>query len=136
MRVARSPAFLEWVANHPRVRPYIGPGTERFEAGHSWQETIALEWDTGGIVFVRTAPRVYSAHWVFLPDTTDVVGKARQALRHMFTATDAQKITGRTPMKLRHARKAAQAAGMRHLFNCAGDSFCELTRDEWLKDEG
>jgi hypothetical protein len=135
MRRARIPDFLESVANHPRVRPYIGPGDHRVSAGVTWDSTVALEWREGGIVFMREATGVYSGHWVFLPKTPDVVGKAREALRYLFTHTDAQRVTGKTPLELRHARKAAQAAGMRHLFNCDGHSFTELTRDQWLKDE-
>ena len=135
MRVATSPAFLEACANCPRVRPYIGGGLGLFAAGESWKHTVGLEWDTGGIVFVQHSPGIYSGHWVFLPGTTDVVAKARDALRHMFTETNALKITGKTPLKLRHARKAAQAAGMRHLFDCAGYSYTEISRAQWLTDE-
>jgi hypothetical protein len=136
MRRARIPDFLESCANHPRVFPHIGCTEARFSAGASWERTVALEWREGGVVFVEEAPGVYSGHWVFLPKTKDVVGKARAALRYLFTHTDAQRVTGKTPLELRHARKAAQAAGMRHLFNCDGHSFTELTRDQWLKDEG
>lgn len=135
MRVADSPAFLEGVANNPRVRPYIGPGTHEFRAGESWWRTLALEWGEGGIVFLDEGRGTYSAHWVFLPKTPDVVGKAREALRYLFTHTDARRVIGKTPLKLRHARKAAKAAGMRHLFDCDGHSFCELTRAQWLTDE-
>ena len=135
MRVAVSPAHLEAVANHPRVRPYIGAGTDPIAAGDSWQRTVALEWDEGGIVFMLEAPGVYSAHWVFLPKTKEVIGKAREALRYLFTHTDAQRVIGKTPLQLRHARKAALAAGMNHLFDCSGFSYCELTRSAWLTDE-
>jgi hypothetical protein len=136
VRVATSPAFLEGVANDPRVRPHIGPGTHRFEAGESWARTVALEWDTGGIVFLREAEGVYSGHWVFLPKTPDVIGKARAALAYLFANTNANAVIGQTPVHLKHALRAAKAAGMRHLFTCDGIAHSAMTRQDWLTKEG
>ena len=135
MRVATTPDHLESVANHPRVRPYIGPGSGEFRAGESWGRTVALEWDTGGIVFLLEAPGIYSGHWVFLPKTPDVIGKAREAIAYLFAHTDARKIIGKTPTHLKHALRAAKAAGMRHRFNCDGTSYTELTRHDFTKGE-
>ena len=135
MRVAVSPALLEAVANHPRVRPYIGPGSEPCEAGESWQRTIALEWDEGGVVFMREAHGQYSVHLVFLPHTKDPAAKLAQALRHMFTQTDCLEVIGATPTRYRHVRKTATAAGLKHIKDEDGISHYALTRSQWLTDE-
>lgn len=133
MKVATSPDFLAACAAHPRVAPYVGPWLGGNEA--KWPFCIGLEWESGGIVFEPSAPGVYAAHFMFLPKTQDVPGKCREALSHMFARTGANKVTGRTPVRFRHARQAAAAAGMRHLFNCAGYSYCEITRADWLKNK-
>lgn len=133
MRRATSPEFLESVANHPAVLPYIGGNGQPFKAGESWANTVALEWDEGGIVFLRTAPGVYSAHFVFLPKTRDIPAKCAEALRYMFTRTPCHTVTGKTPLHLKHAVRAAQAGGMRHLFDCDGHAYSRLTAREWFK---
>lgn len=133
MRVARSPAFLEFVANHPRVRPYIGPGTQRFEAGYSWFRTVALEWPEGGVVFLRELGTIYSAHLVFLPKTKDAAGKFRQALAYLFTNTDCQTVIGQTNTRWRHVRRTAEAAGLKHIKDEGGASHYALTRQAWTQ---
>ena len=133
MKVSDSADFLESIANHPRVIRAIGCTAESFVAGDSWNASIGLEWPTGGIVFVRESPGVYSAHLVFAPKTKEVIGKCRAALRYMFTKTPAHTITGKIPLTLRHARKVATAAGMQHLFDCDGQAYYRLTAREWIK---
>ena len=135
MRIAVSPTFLESVANLPRVRPYIGPGTHRFEAGESWARTVALEWAEGGVVFLRESPRVYSAHLVFAPKTPDPAGKLRAALGYLFTTTDCLRVIGETPARYRHVRKTAERAGLKHINDESGASHYALTRSQWLTDE-
>ena len=129
MRVATSPAFLEAIANDPRVRPALG-GEGEFRCT-TWAGTVALEWDEGGIVFRPEWPGVYSAHWLFLPHTKDVLGKASEALAYLFTHTDAAKVIGQTPLHLKHAIRAARNAGMRHIADLQGHSLSEMTRQEW-----
>lgn len=134
MRVATSPTFLEGVANHPRVRPYIGPGGDEFRAGDSWQRTVAFEWDEGGVVFIREAPCTYSVHLVFLPKTKDPAGKLREALARIFK-TDCREVFGVTPARFRHVRRVAEAAGLRHIKDEAGSSHYGLTAKQFT-DEG
>ena len=133
MKRSESPAFLESVANHPRVLRAIGCTGEQFTAGDSWADSIGLEWDEGGIVFHRTAPGIYSAHLVFLPKTQGIAAKCADALRYMFTRTGARVITGTIPLRLRHARAVAKAAHMRHLFDCDGKAHYRLTVQDWRK---
>ena len=130
MKVSESPAFLESVANHPRVIRAIGFTGDRFEAGDSWNWSIGLEWPTGGIVFVREAPGVYSGHLVFAPKTKDVLGKTRQAIRYLFTRTPAHTLTGAIRLENLPARRIARAL-MNHQHDQDGFSHYLLTARDW-----
>lgn len=135
MRRALCPAHLEAIANSPQVAARLGSdGT--FRAGASWHRTVALEWDEGGVVFLREGPAVYSGHWVFLPKTKDVVGKGREALAYLFAHTDCLRVIGMTPQTNKAAIRAAKAVGMRVLHTRDGYVFSELTRAQWNTDQG
>jgi hypothetical protein len=129
MKRAANPAFLESIANDPRVRPFIG-GSGEFRAGDSWKRTIALEWPSGGVVFVREAAGIYSAHLLFLPNAWPLP-KFRAALRYMFTRTGCHTVIGATPLANTRAGRIATAAGMNHLGNANGHSHYRLTAREW-----
>lgn len=134
MKRSVSPDFLLTVANHPRVAPYTGAAWAQYDP-QRWARTVALEWPDGGVVFERLDSGAWEGHWVFLPKAKDVVSKGREAIAYLFTHTDAQRVIGKTPTKFRHAIKAARAVGMRHLFDCRGLSFSELSRPQWLTDK-
>ena len=115
MRVSTSPDFLQSVANDPRVFPAIASkGRGAFDLSAFWADCIGLEFETGGWVFHRIAPGVYDAHTLFLPKSVDVRGKAREALRYMFTH-GATEILGRIPVDLPHARRLARDMGLTYL---------------------
>ena len=130
MNVSKSANFLESIANHPRVIRAIGFSGERFAAGESWNWSIGLEWPSGGIVFVRESPGVYSGHLVFAPKTRDVLGKTRDAFRYMFTRTPAHTITGQIRLENLPARRIARAL-MNHTHDHEGFSHYALTAREW-----
>ncbi len=134
MRVATSPDFLESVANHPRVRPYIG-GEGEFRAGDSWANSIGLEWDCGGVVFMQEAPGIYSGHLVFARKTQGALEKVREAFAHMFDTVKARQIRADFPSHYAHVRRIVRALGMRHLGTHAGISHSEITRGEWINKE-
>lgn len=104
--------------------PYSGE-SDRFA------RSVVLEFEDGCIAFERISPQVYSAHWCFLPKAKDVVGKGRDALAYLFANTDALRVVGKTPLTLKAAIRAARKVGMRHLFDCSGWSFTELTRAQF-----
>lgn len=133
MRVADSPTFLESVANDPRVRPFIGPGSEEVRAGDSWARTLGLEWDTGGIVFMDQGDGVYDAHLLFLPGTQHTLAKCREALRYLFTRTKARKVIGSIPVDNTRARRIASAAGMQHTQVRDGHAHYALTARDWVR---
>lgn len=130
MKVARSPAFLEGIANSPRVRPWIG-GAGPVHAGETWRRTVALEWDDGGVVFMRESPGVYSAHLVFQRKARDVLDKCREALRDLFTRQGAAKVVASFPPRYRHVRAIAEAAGMRRIGEHDGLAHYALSAREW-----
>lgn len=133
MRRATSPTFLESVANDPRVRPFIG-GSGEVKAGKTWRDTIALEWDGGGIAFLRESPGVYSAHLLFLPNASPLK-KCLEALRYMFTRTGCHTVIGQIPQDNEPARRIALAAGMQHLGDTNGHSHYRLTAREWIRSK-
>lgn len=134
MKRAANPAFLESIANDPRVRPFIGAGTGEFRAGDSWKRTIALEWPEGGIVFLREAAGIYSAHLLFLPNASPLK-KCLDALRYMFTRTGCHTVIGSIPEENTRARRIALAAGMQHLGDANGHSHYRLTAREWIRSK-
>lgn len=134
MRRSTGPDFLLAVAQHPRNAAYTGAAWAQYDPAR-WERTVALEWPDGGVVFERLQSGAWEGHWVFLPHAQGVVRKGREAIAYLFTHTDAQRVIGKTPTKFRHAIKAARAVGMRHLFDCRGTSFCELSRSQWLTDK-
>src|SRR5690606_1275901 len=83
--VADSPEFLESVANHPRVFPFVsvkGCGEIRF--GPIWDDCVALQWEDGGFLFHKQDEGVYEVHTLFLPRAKDKHEKAEEALAHMW----------------------------------------------------
>jgi hypothetical protein len=129
---ANSPAFLESIANDPRVRPFIGAGLGEFRAGDSWERSIGLEFERGGVVFLKEAPGIYSAHLVFLPHASPLK-KCLQSLRYVFTRTDCHTVTGSIPVDNRQARRIARLAGMDYLGDREGYSHYRLTARDWIR---
>lgn len=137
MKRATTPDFFLACCNHPRVRPYIGGDCQGVVTmdPQRWERSVILEWPEGCIAFERIGKGVYSAHWAFLPKAPDIAARARQALAYLF-GRGAERIVGKTPHTFRHALRAAQAAGMRHMFTCDGWSHSALSRNEFLSKDG
>ena len=54
MKIDPTPDFLESVANHPRVLPYISvKGVDVIKFAPIWHDCIAVVFDTGGWLFHR-----------------------------------------------------------------------------------
>jgi hypothetical protein len=123
--VAESPAFLESVANHPLVLPFVTcKGVERIDFSPIWADCVALEWDDGGFVFHRQDAGVYEVHTLFLPSAKEKHEKAEQALRHMFDG-DAGLIVTQVAKDLPHVRRFAE----RHGFVWFGHQVAAWERD-------
>lgn len=111
MKVATDPAFLESVANHPKVFPAVScKGVARIDLDPIWADCVALEFDGGGFVFHRQDADVYEVHTLFLPHTKGVDDYAEQALAHMF-ANGARLILTQVAKDLPHVRRFAERHG-------------------------
>lgn len=146
MKVATSPAFLEGVANDPRVFPYIASkGRGKFDLSALWADCIGLEFDTGGLIAHLVAPGVYDLHILFLPKSVNVREKVAQALAYLF-ASDAALVIGRIPADLPHCRRLARDMGLTYSHDIglrvvreAGEvplHEYHLTREAWAKSNG
>lgn len=110
MKVSASLDFLQSIANDPRVFPSIASfGAPPFDLSGA-QDCFGVEWSTGGLIFHRQG-QDFEVHILFLPDTKDTARKAREAIAHVFAATDATRITARIPDDLPHCRHLAVAVG-------------------------
>lgn len=135
MRVSDSPDFLESVANHPRVYPYVrsdADGPIRF--GAAWADCIGLEWDEGGFLFCRRDPTTYEVHTLFLPKTRDVDAKAEEALAYVF-GLGADAILTQVARDLPHVRRFAERHGFRRFdegpWRDGVADYYVLTQQEW-----
>lgn len=141
-------AFLNTIANDPDVRPYVGTGVGPLDltALISNPANVTLETEHGGWVLINLMPGVYELHTLFA-----VAGRgagyfaaAQEALRYIFTQTDALEILTRCPDDNPGARMAAVKVGFRERFRregvwqsgdgeTCGVSYQALTLDDWMK---
>lgn len=112
MKRATAPDHLERIANHPRVRPFIGDTGPILPV-------IALEWDEGGVVFLEEAPGVFSIHLLFLPKTRDVIGKVRAALDYLMP-DHADRVLADFPAGFKHVRRLCAPLGFAHHHDAHG----------------
>lgn len=143
MRIAESPAFLQGIANDPRVFPAVSvPDMASIDFTGAWPACIGVEFDTGGWVFHRSEPGVYEVHTLFLPKSRQVREKAREAALFMFTCTDAVELLTKVPADLPHAKALALASGFRFIYRrreawpreggAVDVDYFRMTLDEWI----
>lgn len=89
------------VANHPGVRPWVGGGDGPLDLSGlvANPANVLLMGQGGGVLFQCLAPGLYEAHTQFVPDARDAgaVRAVKDALRWMFTRTDAIEIVTKVP---------------------------------------
>lgn len=129
--------FLNSVANHPDVRPFIGgDGESVIDLGPQLADprNVALETEHGGWVLFYLAPGEYVLHTMFMTS-----GRGRfyrkasaEALRWMFTRTDCTEILTECPDGNPAARMAAVMAGFRERFVRGETSYQAFTIDDWI----
>jgi hypothetical protein len=113
------PRWLNAIANHPEVRPWIGGAGELdLSSLISDPGNFALGARGGGWVFVRHEPGTYELHTLFLPEARGWACRDAWlvAERFMFTATDAREIVTRVPAHNRAAALAATLCGFQERF--------------------
>lgn len=138
-------AFLNEVANHPEVRPFLG-GMQNpildlsplVEDPHC----ICLEVPgSGGWILQPILPGVYELHTLFLPQGRgrSYFEQAREALRMVFSETDCLEIVTKCPDDNGGARLAAELIGFRERFRRedawepgVGVSYRAFSLDDWF----
>ncbi len=134
--------FINEVANHPEVRPFIG-GEGPLDLGPTCLNpaNFVLLAEHGGWLLHPKAPGTYELHTLFLPEGR---GKAYfvaaiEALRWVFTRTDCVEIFTQVPDDNGGARMAAKIVGFRERFRREGAwepgvgiSYQFLSVDDWL----
>jgi len=88
------------VANHPVVRPWLGgDGPLDLSSLVANPNNYLLMNADGGVLFQQMEPGLYEAHTQFLPSCrgSDAIEAVKDALRYMFTRTDAVEIVSKVP---------------------------------------
>ena len=136
--------FLNTAANHPDVRPWVGgDGPLDLTAVIADPANIAIEAEHGGWVLVRHEAGTYELHTMFLRAGRGrrYFEQAADALRYVFTASDAREIVTRVPVLNRGATFAAMRCGFVERFtrkdawqgggNVCDVSYQALGLDKW-----
>jgi hypothetical protein len=108
-------AFLNTVANHPDVRPWLGADEVDLTAAVSNPQNYTLVCETGGFILSPQAPGVYEVHSMFLPGG-DALGFMIRCQEWMFTRTDCTAITSKVPKANRAAKGLALKGGLGVIF--------------------
>lgn len=135
-------AFLNEIANHPEVRPFLGgEGPLDLTDECSNPENIAIVWERGGWLLQKLMPGMYELHTLTLPAGRgrEYFATAKAALRYVFTTSDALEIVTKCPDDNGGARMAASLVGFRERFRRVdawapgvGISYQALTVDDWF----
>lgn len=130
MTIARTmdATYLNGVANHPEVRPFLGggPAVLDLQPVLSAPQNVALQAlgpePFGGWVFHMMMPGVYEAHTLFPPEGRGrrLFAASREALRWMFTETDALELVTKCPDDNPGARMLGGLLGFRERFRREG----------------
>lgn len=142
IRRTLDPVFLNTVANHPEVFPWIGSPDDSVDLTGAVQNpaNITLEAEGGGWLLLRLEPGVYELHTLFLPEGRgkSYFIQAREALRYVFVNTDATEILTKCPDSNQAAGMAAGVVGFKEKFrregvwlDGAGVSYRALTIEDW-----
>lgn len=107
------------IVNHPEVRPWLG-GTGALDLTPLVADprNVLLMGEGGGVLFQWLEPGLYEAHTQFLPEARGAgsVQNVRDALRWMFTRTDAVEIVTKVPAPNKAALGLVRAIHGQKLF--------------------
>lgn len=89
------------VVNDPSVRPWVGAGTDAIDLTAAVMDArnVLLMGQGGGLLFIWQAPGLYEVHTQFVEGSRGALAieAVRDALRWMFTRTDATEILTKVP---------------------------------------
>lgn len=132
-----NPEFLEAIANHPEVRPWLGGDPEtpvRLAQMMADPNTYALVNHEGGFLVHQLAPGQYECHTIYHPghsNPRDVIRTMQAAFEFMFVETNCVEVVTRIHAENERAAKLADIAGFIELFTRNGVSFRNVTLDMW-----
>lgn len=107
------------VVNHPDVRPWVGGAGElNLSSLVADPRNVLLMGQGGGVLFQWLEPGLYEAHTQFDPEHRgkEAVQNVRDALRWMFTRTDAVEIVTKVPLHNVSALGLVRAIHGRRIF--------------------
>lgn len=141
MRRTTDAAFLNSVANHEEVRPWLGgEGVIDLAPVLADPMNYGLDGDGGGFVYIHLGGYVYEVHSLFLPEARRGTAKAAQdGLRYMFTATECIEVVTKVPEPNKAAHGLVVRCGFSPMFRrekAWGDDAVEywsLTADRWVQ---
>lgn len=133
--------FLNRVANHPEVRPWLGPSAEPVDMAPevSLPHNFAFQSAHGGIVFLERGAGLYEAHYHFLPECwgTEPRAALAEAVAEMFANADCEEIVVQVPQHNRRSLGLLKREGFHYrkdsanLFGDIPISIYGLTQLEW-----
>ncbi len=133
--------FLNSVANHPEVHPWLGaPGEIDLAPFVSDPKHFALVNEGGGFLLICHEPGVYEVHSQFLPNHRRQTIKAmRDGFDYMFINTDCHTVLTQVPDNNVAAAALARHAHFRPMFRReetprGSTAFMALTIDQWAQD--
>lgn len=144
IRRTMNPEALNALANHPDIRPFIGGDGESvldLSAQVRDPKNVALLADCGAWMLFHLAPGEFELHTMFLPAGRGKTyfSQAKEALRWMFTRTDATEIMTKCPDANPATRMAALLMGFRERFHLddawpdgSGVGHYAFTIDDWI----
>lgn len=137
MILTRDAAFLNSVANHPDVRPWLGTDGASpidFAPLLARQGTFALVNEHGGFVFVSDdGGATYEFHTQFLPEGRgrEALKAAHEAAQTMFGDIGVEELRTYVPHENRAALGLVRLAGFRRTHEDGDNSYWALDRAIW-----
>lgn len=137
----RDATFLNQVANHPSVRPWLGTdGVSYVDLGIllALDGAFALINDVGGFVFIPKGEGEYEFHTQFLPEGRGrrVFEASREAQRIVFGEDGAKAVHTYVPHPNRAARGLAIMSGFTQTGADDQNTYWTLTREAWEARHG
>lgn len=133
--------FLNGVANHPEVHPWLGvEGEADLTAAVSNPANFALVNEGGGFVLMCHEPGVYEVHSQFLPShRRKTIQAMRDGFEYMFVNTDCHTVLTQVPDNNPAAAALARFAHFRPMFRREDTprgptAYMGLTIDQWAQD--
>lgn len=109
------------VVNDPGVRPWVGAGSHRLDLTPviANPANVLMMGQGGGLVFTQSEPGVYEVHTQFVPEARGAAAlqAVHDALRWMFTRTDAVEIVTKVPDGNKAALGLVRSIRGEHLFS-------------------